>query len=263
VKYFFSAWNHFLERVARSKRIFLFLDYDGTLTPIVKRPELARITPQQRKLLAALSQLKRYQLAIISGRALADVKKLARLKKIIFAGNHGMELSGPGIKFLHKKALSLNSIIKGIYRQLSKICKSFPGSIVENKGLTLSVHFRAVKGRRNIRNLSKDVRRLLNKKEYQGKLRLTQGKKVLELRPKVDWNKGKAVELIMKKMRLSTKSNLAVYIGDDTTDEDAFRNLQARGITIFVGKPKKDSCAKYYLRNTQQVYRFLNRLKEI
>jgi len=260
VKYFFSAWGKFSKELKAFRYVFLFLDYDGTLTPIVKMPQLARISRQQRALLKKLAGKRFLKVCVISGRALPDIKRLVDIKSLIFAGNHGMEVKGPKISYLNKKAVSVNRAIKDIYNKVSFSCASFKGAFVENKGLTLSVHFRNLKAGGRVKELKENVKSIIKAPQYKGKLRITEGKKVIEIRPNVAWDKGKAVRLILKKSTSKLKEILPVYIGDDITDEDAFFYLRKRGTTIFVGSPGKKSRAKYYLKNTSGVYKFLNRL---
>jgi trehalose-phosphatase len=122
----------------------LFLDYDGTLTPIVSTPEKAAIPKQIKGLLAKLSKDPRYKLAIISGRALKDIIKIIGLKGIIYSGNHGLEIEGPKIKFKTPLSPGYMTILKKIKGDLKRRLSSIKGIFLENKGLSLSLHYRLV-----------------------------------------------------------------------------------------------------------------------
>lgn len=228
------------------QKILLFLDYDGTLTPIVKRPELAILEPQARHLLKKLSR--KVKLCVISGRSLADIKKLIKLKGIIFAGNHGLEIDYNGRLFIHPSALRFRHRLDNILVTLKEKLKDIPGIFIEDKGATVSVHYRNVK--------NKYIEKIKNTFKISYGARITRGKKVFEVRPPVRWDKGMAVKKIIG---LAGGNCLPIYIGDDTTDEDAFRALKKRGLAIFVGRPQK-TAAKYYLKNTKDVVEFLKHL---
>lgn len=260
---FFSAQGHFVSRLEKVKLVFVFLDYDGTLTPIVKRPELAILTARRKSVLKKLSKKSYLKIAIISGRALGDIKRLVAIKDIIFVGNHGMEVCGPHIKFLHKKALRRKQLIADIYKKLLEIAKCFPASFIENKGLTISIHYRLMRKNQAIKKLRQALTEVVNGKKYKRYVRLTEGKKVIEIRPNVAWNKGEAVRWLLRKTGLSPKNILPIYIGDDRTDEDAFFALRNKGISILVSRQKKNSGAKFYLKDVREVYRFLNKLLRI
>lgn len=227
-------------------KLVLFLDYDGTLTPIVKRPELARLRLATKKLLERLA--KKVTVCIISGRSLNDIKGLVKIQNIIYCGNHGLEIDYYGKVFIHPDAKKFKRRLDKILEILKEKLKNIPGILIEDKDVVLSVHYRNVR------------------KEYIGKIKkvldmpfgakITYGKKVFEVRPPVEWDKGFCVKKIMS---MSGGRLLPIYIGDDTADEDAFRVIRQDGISIFVGRPKK-SGAEYYLRNTKEVTRFLEQL---
>lgn len=226
--------------------ILLFLDYDGTLTPIVKRPELARPRSSTKKLLERLS--KRVNLCIISGRSLSDIKNMVKIPGVIYAGNHGMEIDCYGEIFIHPAARRFRKKLNRIKKVLKNYLGDIPGILIEDKGLTLSVHYRNVE-RKYMERIKKVFRRPFG-------ARITYGKKVFEVSPPVQWNKGMAARKIIQ---LSRQKVLPIYIGDDVTDEDAFEELRNRGITIFVGRPKK-SYAEYFVWNVKEVVKFLGLL---
>lgn len=264
MKYLFDYKGDFLRRFNKAKVVFLFFDYDGTLTPIVKKPEWATLSQSNKCLIKKLTRKKWGRVAVVSGRALKDVKKLVGLKGIIYAGNHGLELSGPGLKYLHKKALVFKKQLNIIHRQLVKELGGFSKVLIEHKGLTLSVHYRLVKSKGIVNKVFKTIDKITQSYVQQKKIRISHGKKVVEIKPKIGWNKGKIVLWLIKYFRnkVSSRRYLPIYLGDDTTDEDAFKVLKKKGIGIFVGDSKKRSQAKFYLKNTREVTDFLELISQ-
>jgi len=236
---------------------FLFLDYDGTLTPIVKRPGMAQLSRARRELLKKLAASPHFTVAVVSGRMLSDVAKKVGIKSAYYVGNHGFEISGPKLKFLHPKARAAKPILRRIKKELLRRLKGVKGIIVEDKVLTLSLHYRLVR-QRDLAKVKTTFHTLTRPHLKKKKIRMTSGKKVFEIRPNARWDKGRAVLWLLKK-RVKGRKVTPVYIGDDTTDEDAFRALGKRGITIHVGRGKK-TLARRRLNDVKGVYRFLSRL---
>lgn len=229
----------------------MLLDYDGTLTPIVKRPELARLSGANRRLLENLS--KRVILGIISGRSLKDVKDLVKIPGIIYAGNHGLEIEFKGKLYIHPKVRGFRKVLDRIAKELRQRLGHIQGVIVEHKGLTLSLHYRCVN-----RLHQAEVKRIFNSSVKTRKVKITKGKKVLEVRPPVEWNKGRAVAEIIRQ----TKGRvLPIYIGDDVTDEDAFKVVKKKGVAIYAGRRKK-SYAEYFVWNVREAVKFLEKIRE-
>jgi trehalose 6-phosphate phosphatase len=184
---------------------------------------------------------------------------------IYYAGNHGLEIDGPGLKFVSQPAETARATMKDLARQLSAALESIGGVIVEDKGLSLSVHYRLVKkGDENI--VAETFKQITAPLANEGKIKITFGKKVLEVRPPIDWHKGKAVEAITREIKalLKLDSLLTLYLGDDTTDEDAFKVVQRpEGWSIFVGGENPSSSADYFLNSTNEVDEFLSRLLKL
>jgi trehalose 6-phosphate phosphatase len=262
MKYFLTAWNS-LRKTLNNKNIFLFLDYDGTLVPLAETPARALITSKTEKLLKKLSRLPKFRLAIISGRSLRDVKKMVDIDGITYVGNHGLEIEGPGIKFKSAVPPGYKTILAHIKNELARNLSSFNGAFVEDKGLTLSIHYRLV-GRTQLRRLKNLFHETTFSYVIGNKIRISPGKEVLEIRPPIEWDKGRVVLWLLKrwKLLLKDKKIVSFYIGDDVTDEDAFEALGDAGITIFVGKSKR-SYAKYYLKDTDEVKKFLVQIADL
>ncbi|KAL5992357.1 hypothetical protein ACLOJK_013274 [Asimina triloba] len=312
-----SALSMFEEitNASKGKQIVMFLDYDGTLSPIVEDPDRAFMSEAMRKAVKNLARC--FPTAIVSGRCRDKVYNFVRLAELYYAGSHGMDITGPirspkykkiksGIdkqanqtsytwhashavfiighsrpgfqyryrasttqkrRWLASKAVVFQPaseflpMIDEVYKTLVEKTKSTPGAIVENNKFCVSVHYRCVDEKR-WSALADQVKEVL--KEYP-KLRLTQGRKVLEIRPTIKWDKGKALEFLLESLGLADCSDvLPVYIGDDRTDEDAFKVLRERGqgFGILVSKIPKDTNATYTLQEPAEVKDFLHRLVE-
>jgi len=247
----------------KDKLIFLFLDYDGTLTPIVQSPDKAIISKKTMEILRRLLKNPHCRVAIISGRALKDIKNKIGLEGIIYAGNHGLEIDGPKIKFKAPVPSGYMAILKKIKAILKKKLSKIRGVIIEDKGLTLSVHYRLVdiKDAGLVKTIFHET---LAHYIVNNKIKIKPGKKVLEIRPPLEWDKGKIVLWLLARLKfdLGKEPYIPIYIGDDITDEDAFKALKNAGLTVFVGDPGS-SRAKYYLKNTQEVTEFLEQILKI
>jgi trehalose 6-phosphate phosphatase len=249
---------HALERVPewadawrRTGTLVLLLDFDGTLAPIADRPELAAMPHATRRALERLMALPGVTVAVVSGRGLADVRELAAIPRIAYAGNHGMEIHGPGIDRVHPEAAAARPVLERTLRELTDAISSIPGAFVEDKELTLSVHFRLAP-RERLDELSDIIHRVVD--PLPG-VHLTQGKEVMEVRPDVGWNKGKAVLFLLDQIRPPAGAPV-LYLGDDRTDEDAFGALRESGSgegILVSDHPSTDSAATSYLREPAEV----------
>ncbi|XP_020396904.1 probable trehalose-phosphate phosphatase 7 isoform X3 [Zea mays] len=302
-----SALGRF-ERIvaaAEGKRIVMFLDYDGTLSPIVDDPDAAFMSETMR--MAVRSVAKHFPTAIVSGRCRDKVFEFVKLAELYYAGSHGMDIKGPaaakassssrhaakakGVVF--QPASEFLPMIEEVHERLVQTTRCIPGAKVENNRFCVSVHFRRVDEKVWFANnkrpssfsscrfqpqphhimywlvqmwgeLSESVRGVL--RGYP-KLRLTHGRMVLEVRPSIKWDKGKALEFLLESLGFADCSSvLPVYIGDDRTDEDAFKVLRRRGqdqgVGILVSKHPKETSASYSLQGPAEVMEFLLRLVE-
>ncbi|MEE9400152.1 MAG: trehalose-phosphatase [Dehalococcoidales bacterium] len=265
MQYLFQLWESFSADIGAASHVLVLSDYDGTLTPIVPRPDEAILPPGVREKLCALAEKKNFSVGIVSGRSLSGVKAMVGVDGIYYAGNHGFEIDGPGINMIHPAAKAAQAEMKDLNRQLSAKLGSIEGVIIEDKSFSLSVHYRLVKkGEEDM--VSEIFNQVTSPFIRQSRIRVTSGKKVFEIRPPIDWHKGKAVETIVEEMKAAFKYEqlLTIYLGDDTTDEDAFRVLhRPQGWSIFVGPENLSSDADYFLKSTAEVSTFLSRLLEL
>ncbi|KAJ4744782.1 Trehalose 6-phosphate phosphatase [Rhynchospora pubera] len=264
-----SALSKFEQIMSASngKQIVMFLDYDGTLSPIVDDPDSAFMSDTMRK--AVRSVARYFPTAIVSGRCRDKVYNFVRLAELYYAGSHGMDIKGPakGHKYTKAKAKAVLfqpaseflPMIDQVYKILMEKTKEIVGAKVENNRFCVSVHYRCV-DEQSWGALAEIVGSVM--KGYP-KLRLSQGRKVFEIRPTIKWDKGKALEFLLESLGFADCNNvLPVYIGDDRTDEDAFKVLRERGqgIGILVSKCPKETNASYSLQEPAEVMDFLLKL---
>ncbi len=263
LEHLLSAWSNITRQLKDASHILLLTDYDGTLTPIVERPELANLSEETRRLLEALAHQPKLTVAIISGRALADLRNRVKIDGIIYAGNHGLEIEGGGIRFVNPLAEESRPILRTIHYVLSQAVRAIKGVLVEDKGLSLSVHYRQV-AESETGEVKGILEQIVGGARAVRKVRVTTGKKVYEVSPAVDWDKGKAVKLLMKKYGKGGRRSglLPIYLGDDLADEDAFRVIEeyGNGISVFVGEAGQDIVARYFVESPAEVTNFLGML---
>jgi trehalose-phosphatase len=238
------------ERIATADRISLFLDFDGTLVPIQADPALPRLDVTMAKTLQSLSGRDRLVTTIISGRAIEDLYSRVRLKGLIYAGNHGLEIFGRNLRFIERAAAARQKQLEQLCEELRGQLQPFDGVLVEFKGLTASVHYR--KAAESALPAVETI--MLAAVAREGRFfHMNQGLKVFEILPRTGWHKGAAVRWING--QLGEGRILSIYLGDDTTDEDAFSVLPD-AITIKVGSVPV-TCARYRLPDPTAVQEFL------
>lgn len=261
MQYLFDKWNNISPKL-KDKHIFIFFDYDGTLTPIVQTPDKAILSETTRELLLKMSRNSRLKLAFVSGRSLKDIKKKVKLENVIYSGNHGLEIEGPNIKFEPLVSPRYQMIIRYIKEGLNKKISSISGAFIEDKGVSLSLHYRLV-DREKLRLLKSIFNKVVNPYLARKEISVKKGKMFLEAAPAYKWSKGDTVMWLLNKYEFASKSAIffPIYIGDDLTDESAFKALKNKGLTIRVGKTKLSE-ARYYFKNPGETAEFLGRVLE-
>jgi len=241
-----------IRKKCASGEIIIFLDYDGTLTPIVATPDLAVLSDEMRGVVRTLAE--RYKVSIVSGRATDDVKGKVAIDGLFYAGSHGFEIVAPdGAVTINDEAKKIRPIIDEAHAKLQEKLAPIKGALAEHVKYTISAHYRLVADN-DFPGFEKIVDEVLGGYPM---LRKSHGKKVFELKPKIDWHKGKAVQWILKVLSAGGGAIVPVYIGDDTTDEDAFAVLQEPGFGILVADPPRPSKARYVIKNTDEVKKVL------
>jgi trehalose-phosphatase len=238
----------------RDRKLALLLDYDGTLTPIVRRPEDALLPESVRSLLMKLAE--RCTVAVVSGRDRRDVEGMVGIPSLTYAGSHGFDIHGPGVQMEHEEARQALPDLDAAEAELRKALAPIAGSRVERKRFAIAIHYREVERDEGVRRVEQIVEEVRSR---HASLRKLGGKKIFELQPDVPWNKGYAVMFLLESLGLNHAGVAAIYIGDDETDENAFRALADResSFGLRVASPDEPSAAAYYLRDCAEVEQFL------
>jgi trehalose 6-phosphate phosphatase len=239
--------------------MLIALDFDGTIAPIVPHPEDAQLLPQARPVLDALAARADTEIALISGRSLQDLMRRVGIKDVYYAGNHGIEIHGPDLDDVVPGALELQPRIQHSFAALEAALGHIPGIYLENKQLSLSVHYRMVDDEGEQRRIEDTVQRVFE--ENRAGLRVTTGKRVREVRPDIDWHKGKALLYIIEEVEMVRGAEmLPMFVGDDKTDEDGFAALPPGGAGVLVGPPETLTAARCFVRTPEEAVSLLEQL---
>jgi trehalose 6-phosphate phosphatase len=263
-----ERWPEIAGRLA-GKRPALFLDYDGTLSPIVARPELALLPPATREVVGRLAG--RLPVAILSGRRREEVAALVGLPRLYYAGSHGFDIAGPapgaGEPPLRWEAgQGVPALMTRVAERLRRDLTGVPGVLVEDKRFAVAVHYRQV-DERDLPRVEAAVDRAARGPDGGQRLRKTGGKKVWELRPDVDWHKGQALIWLLDRLGRAGRGVLPLLplvLGDDVTDEDAFAAAASRGgLGILVAEEPRPTAARYRLRDPAEALELLTQLADL
>jgi trehalose-phosphatase len=248
-----SALDHVQEIAGRGDQLAVFLDYDGTLTPIVSRPDQAVLLNSTRAILRTLST--KMPVAILSGRELKDVRKRVAIDAIVYAGSHGFDIAGPrGLR--RQQATNLLPALDAAEKELREKLAGIAGAFIERKRFSIAAHYRMV-NENDFPKLEDAVSEVVARHR---ELRRMEGKKVYELLPCIDWDKGKAALWLLENLGMKHGKVRPIYIGDDRTDEDAFCALEQCGVGILVSEEPRATAANYSLKDPSEVERFLRNL---
>jgi len=252
MNYFWKHTKCIESVISRAGRVLLLLDFDGTLAPIVSTPNRAKLPKNTKEILEKLLHNQNICLGVVSGRALSDVINKVGINGLIYSGNHGMEWEINRKVYKTYLPLEIIKILKDAKEELEQIKSRFPGILVEDKGLSLALHYRIVPDNERsmvVRLLDERLAKYLTTKQVS----LIKGNYTYDLRANCGRTKGDLASELKRK--LCSGDDVIIYVGDSTTDEDVFNKLTA-GITIKVGKPT-GSNAKYYLKDSRDVCNFL------
>lgn len=248
----FESLEELGPRIVQAPHLLLFLDFDGTLTPIEPHPDMVHLPTARAAKLQALNANPQVSTMIISGRERANLQARVGVPGLIYAGNHGLEISGPGLVFVEPTAVECRGALQALAADLAHRVAALPGAFVEDKGLTLSIHYRQAPPD-SAETIRQTVHCALANASHP--FQLTTGNMVFDVRPRVAWSKGTAANWI--RTQLAKPDALAVYIGDDATDEDAFACL-SDDITIKVGGGPSETAAAFQVESHEDVWRFLS-----
>lgn len=240
----------------KAENILLFLDYDGTLAPFKVDPLSAFALPEIESSLKKLEKSQKYHLSLVSGRQLSELKKMIDLNCCHYAGSHGLEIEMSftrGVIYPHQKQ-EFDVLSRKNYQKSREKYLKTDGVRVEDKGFGLALHFDSEKMQSEE---EKELRALFENSSYQ----VLSGRKLVEIRPE-GWDKGKAVNYISDQIKknLDLDDVLRIYIGDDRTDEDAFKVLKD-GISIYVqNEGDLNTTADYYLESPEDTAELLKKI---
>ncbi len=259
MKNFWKDINNIKKFISGKSLIVLFLDFDGTISPIKSTPKKAKIAPKTQELLKKLSVSPNILTVIISGRSLKDLRQKIPSEIVNLAANHGLEWVIEGkynhvpLKSKYLRSLRLAKL------SIKNLAESFPNIIIEDKKLGVAIHYRLLDNHQIIIFKTR-FKSIIKKYTDANLLEVINGKKVFDIRPAVNWTKGNFAKSIVEKIVSQGRNPLVICIGDDTTDEDMFNKFDS-GITIKVGK-NNVSKSKYYVQNVDEVAKFLQLLIE-
>lgn len=236
-------------RLAAAPRLLVTLDFDGTLSALAETPGQARLEPALRAALKALAAAPGVAVFILSGRALESVRKLVGLRGLYYGGNHGIEIKGPGFSWRDSGAAKTRGLVAALVADMRERFPPDTGVLVENKVFSASVHYRTLKPA--CRRVFFSRMKALTAAQS-GTLYWRRGHKVFELLPRGASHKGSALQRLSSRLRRP----FGVAVGDDLTDEDMFRALAGRGVSVRVGR-KTGSDAAYFLESQGEVLRFV------
>lgn len=249
-----EGWDDIARRLAAGPPV-IFLDFDGTLAPIVDDPAAATLPSRTRHVVADLRA--RWPVAVVSGRDTDDVRTKVGLDGVAYAGSHGFDVIWPDGR-REAPAGDFRSSLDAAEGALREALDGLEGVEIERKGFAITVHYRRAPERVHD-EVAAIARRIA--REHPD-LRRTGGKRIHELRPDVDWDKGRAVEWLFDGFDIDAEHAVPLYLGDDLTDEDAFRALGSRGIAVVVQgeDDERATLAGHRLADVDDVASFLERL---
>lgn len=241
-----------IERVIGARRPAFFLDLDGTLVPIACRPDLVEMSAATRELIDRLAR--KFLVCITSGRGLEQLRQVVGVPSVYYAANHGHEILGPsGSEIILEVGTEFRSTVDSLSDEVEKALGSVDGVVIENKGLSLAVHYRLVA----IEDRPKVERAVKRATARYPALRLLRGRMVFDVLPPQVWDKGRATTWLLEHSGWGPEDVCPCCLGDDLTDEDMFAAVQGWGLSVLVGSPKRATRAGYRLRDGREVARFL------
>jgi trehalose-phosphatase len=215
-----------------SRRLVLLCDFDGTLVEFQSDPAAVWLPESRRTLLEGFVDHPAATVGIVSGRRLIDVRERTGLPDAAyFAGLHGLEIEGGGERFVHPQVAETRALVRGVSITLAARIAAHSGAFLEDKEMSVAVHYREAPPAAHAEILTA-FEQVTRPAIETRRLRVMRGSFVLELLPNIPWNKGDAVRWIVKRVQRDGVPVFPVYIGDDVTDEDAFREVEDRGVGI-------------------------------
>jgi trehalose-phosphatase len=256
IKYIWKSIDEIEKKLYRSKHVLLLLDYDGTLASIENMPQETQLPHDSKEILIKLNESKHITLGIVSGRGIYDIKKQIGIPDIVYAGNHGLEWEIDKKIYVMPGISKTRELYLKILNKFSELEDKYTGIFIEDKQLSISIHYRMLS--KNMQPAFHEEFENFIKPYIKSKLiKILKSKMVFDIMPNVKWGKGSFISWLISTRKISP---LTVYIGDDRTDEDVFKELK-KDITIKVGNGESD--AKYYLNDPLDTLKFLEWINEL
>lgn len=246
--------------MARDRHLLVLLDFDGTLCEFQPEPHQVWLRRERRSALQQLLALDRVTTGFVSGRRLSDLRERVGLTgDMWFAGLHGLEIEGFGRRFVHPRVAEARGLLAVIARALRRQIAHLPGVLIEDKELSIALHVRKASPEHK-REAEALFTRMATPQVEEGTLRLMPGSNVSELLPNIPWNKGDAALWIRQaEGELRGADPVTIYLGDDVTDEDAFKVVGPEGSVMVGPRPSK---VETRLENPSAVEQFLGALRD-
>lgn len=247
-----------LARRRGGRHLLLLFDFDGTLAHFSPDPDAVYLEPEVRRLLASLALKSNSTVGIISGRRLPDLEKRLKIPgEVYVAGFHGLEIHSPGETFMHPEAASATATMRAIAESMRSHLPALPGAFIEDKVFSIALHYREAAPA--VRVVAQSwFMEAAREHVDSGRLRVLPGACVVELLPGVSWHKGSALQWIRERIERVHGPTFTVYVGDDVTDEDAFRAVGPEGMTISASD--RASGAEFSVNGPEGVERLLDSL---
>lgn len=249
----------FLNHCQTDHPLHLYSDFDGTLVPLQADPTACHLTPSQAATLTALAAVPGLHITIVSGRRLIDLQSRIGIAGLGYVGNHGLEIATPSHNFVHPGALALATRLARWQSTLQGKLETFMGAWIENKRLSLSIHYRTLAECRR-QDFLAVIESYKSAITEDGQLLISDAKQVVEIRPNLAWTKGSAIQVVDDYINKDRKKAKRVYFGDDISDEDAFAQWQ-QDLTVLVGEANRQTHANHRLSDYRQTHRLLEALR--
>jgi len=225
----------------------LLFDFDGTLVELASTPDQVKVKPITKYIIENLAKI--FPVGIISGRCLNELKELIAIDGIFYSGNHGVEVEGPGLSFIEPNNSKFRNLILNLIEELKTKLSSY-NPLIEDKIYAVGIHYRTIDPQR-INDFLFEVTKILDTPLNKNEIKILNGKKVIEVKPPVEWNKGDSVKIIMKHL----KNDCApFYFGDDITDEFAFETVnELNGTSVLISNGNSSTKAKFVLGSINEL----------
>jgi trehalose-phosphatase len=246
--------------VLGAKELFIFFEFDGTLVEIAPKPDDVVLSDARKLYLRELLSAPGCSVAIVSGRPVDELRKLVGLDGLFYVGCHGLEWTAPDgtwyMSWPHKVVLDA---LQSLREQLHESLRNLAGVLLEDKGIALALHYRNAKRETAAMARKEFVRAVHWYQQHGVKLEIVAGKKVIEAKS-AGAKKGDAIAQILARR---TPSAVPIYIGDDLSDESAFRVITEKGLAILVARTPRATPATYYLKDPREVYTYVRCLNAV